>query len=87
MFCTYILESLKNGRFYIGHCEEVQTRIEEHNAGVTPSTRPYRPWKLVYTETFETRSHAIRRENEIKKKKKRSYIEKLIGQLGRASRP
>ncbi len=36
------------------------------------------PWRLVYFEMFETRTEAIKRENEIKSKKSRKYIEVLI---------
>jgi hypothetical protein len=35
-------------------------------------------WELKYTESFESRSQAYQREMEIKKKKSRVFIEKLI---------
>ena len=78
MYYTYIIQSQKNGRFYIGSCHDIDIRIERHNAGATPSTKSGRPWKLVYSESYETNSEALKREREIKSKKSRKYIEFLI---------
>lgn len=66
MFYLYILQSIKNSRFYIGHTNELLNRLKEHNSGKTRSTKAYAPWKIVYTEVFETKSEAYRREIEIK---------------------
>ena len=78
MYYTYIIQSQKNGRFYIGSCHNIDIRIERHNAGATPSTKSGRPWKLVYSESYETNSEALKREREIKSKKSRKYIQYLI---------
>ncbi len=78
MFYTYIIQSQKNGKYYTGSCSDIDIRIERHNAGATPSTKPGRPWKLVYLESYKTNSEALRREREIKSKKSRKYIEFLI---------
>jgi len=40
-------------------------------------------WRIIYLEKFETKSDAIKRESEIKRKKNRKYIEKLIHAGGR----
>ncbi len=77
-FYTYIIQSKQNGRYYIGFSVDLEKRVEKHNAGGTASTRPYRPWELVYFEEFETKTEALKREKEIKKKKSRNYIEKII---------
>ena len=78
MYYAYILQSQKNGRFYIGSCHDIDKRLERHNAGATPSTKSGRPWKMVYSESFETNAEALKREREIKSKKSRKYIEYLI---------
>ena len=78
MYYTYIIQSQKNGRFYIGSCHDIDIRIRRHNAGATPSTEPGRPWKVVYSESYESNSEALKREKEIKSKKSRKYIEYLI---------
>jgi putative endonuclease len=78
MYFIYILFSEKFDRYYIGSCKEVSVRLLRHNSKGVPSTKPYVPWKLVYTEEFITRADATKREKEIKAKKSRKYIEYLI---------
>ncbi|MBD3638619.1 MAG: GIY-YIG nuclease family protein [Crocinitomicaceae bacterium] len=77
-FFTYILCSLKTGKYYVGHSQDLDLRIVKHNAGEVKSTRSGRPWKIVYFEVFETRSESFKREKEIKNKKSRKYITALI---------
>jgi len=45
---------------------DLKRRIYEHNLGKNKSTRPYRPWTLVYFESFETRVEARSREKYLK---------------------
>jgi len=52
--------------------------MSKHSDGFSKYTLSKRPLRLVYFEVFESRSEAIRRENEIKRKKSRVYIEKLV---------
>jgi putative endonuclease len=62
MYFVYFLRSLKRERFYIGSSANPKKRLIEHNKGGTPSTKPYRPWELVYTESFEFKRDATKRE-------------------------
>jgi putative endonuclease len=64
---VYILQSEVNGRFYIGSCSNPEVRLSQHNAGRTHSTKPYRPWKLMYYEEFSSNAEARKRELKIKK--------------------
>ena len=41
-------------------------------------TRRGIPWKIVYQEKYSTKTEALKREREIKRKKSRIYIEELI---------
>jgi putative endonuclease len=66
MYFVYILQSLNSNRYYIGHTNHIDRRIQEHNTGNTKSTKAFAPWKLVYTEKFKSRLEAVRREREIK---------------------
>ena len=65
-------------QYYIGQSENLQDRIFRHKNSGSKSTKKVNDWKLVYSETFETRAEAMHRETEIKKKKSRKYIEWLI---------
>ena len=77
-FFTYILRSTKSGKYYVGQSENLKTRVVDHNKGKVKSTKSERPWELVYFESYNTRSKAYNREQEIKKMKSRKYIETLI---------
>ena len=66
MFHTYILQSEKTNKFYIGSTGNLDDRFIRHNNGRSKSTKTGIPWKLIYTEEFNTRSEAIKRKMEIK---------------------
>ena len=78
MYKVYIIYSESSGSYYVGHTEDVSSRLLRHNNSGNKSTKKSKDWKLMYTETFETRGEAMKRENAIKKKKSRKYIENLI---------
>jgi len=79
MYWIYIMKSLSTGRYYVGYTGNLEDRLQRHNEGRSVSTKAAGPWRCVYTEEFKGRAEAIRREKEIKNKKKRGYIEALIG--------
>jgi putative endonuclease len=83
MFYTYILLSEKTKKYYIGSCENISNRLARHNAGATKSGQP---WKVVYTETFETNSDALAREKYSKSTKSKIYILNLIARFVSESR-
>ena len=58
MFYTYILYSLKSKDFYYGYTEDLRKRLEKHQSGEVPSTKPYLPWKLVWYGAFENKKLA-----------------------------
>ncbi len=62
MYYTYILQSEKTGTNYYGHSNDLTNRVKRHNHGKVRYTKSRRPWKLIYNETFETKSDAYRRE-------------------------
>jgi putative endonuclease len=62
MFYAYILQSKSHSTYYYGSSQDVDKRLKEHNAGKVRYTKGRRPWKLHYTEEFETRPEAVQRE-------------------------
>ena len=84
-FTVYILQSEKNGRYYVGQSNNLQGRLDKHNRGEVRSTKPGRPWVLKYAELVETRSQAVQRERQIKSRKKRNYIDSLIASSERSA--
>ena len=75
---VYILYSEKTNHYYIGSSTNTEERLRRHNAGATPSTKQGRPWKIVYTEIYTTKTEAVQREIYLKKMKSRVYIEALL---------
>jgi putative endonuclease len=78
MWFTYILYSKSIDKYYIGYTENLKLRLERHNSGWGKFSSRGIPWEIVYYEEYNSKSEAIKRENEIKKKKSRMYIEDLI---------
>ena len=74
----YIIYSAKLSKYYVGACINLQRRLYEHNIGHSKFTATGLPWILKYNEEFETLQLAKKRETEIKKRKSKIYIEKLI---------
>jgi putative endonuclease len=77
-FVVYILQSQTTSRYYIGQTKNLSARLTYHNANYSKALKNRGPWILVYSETFTSRSAAMRRELEIKRQKDRSYIERLV---------
>ena len=77
-YFVYIIQSQKDDRYYVGSTNDLVERLQRHNQGRSKYTKDNGPWELVYTEEYPDRSTAIRRENSIKKRKKRAYIQYLV---------
>jgi len=75
---VYILQSLKDDSYYVGSTNDLEDRFKRHNEGRVNYTKSKRPWKLVYYEEHPDRSSAVQRENEIKGRKRRAFIEELV---------
>lgn len=59
MFYVYLLVSLFHpGQRYVGLTEDLQRRLAEHNAGKSPHTSKYAPWKCVVAMRFSDRLKA-----------------------------
>lgn len=78
MFPVYILESKKDGSYYIGSTDNFEKRLARHNKGLSRYTKNKRPWVLVYKEDYAARNEAKKREYYLKSFKSRKAIENLI---------
>ena len=77
-YFIYILYSDKSNHYYIGSAADPDERLARHNAGATPSTKSGRPWNLVYTEVFSSKTDALKRELYLKRMKSSINLENLI---------
>tara|TARA_R110001592_G_scaffold211976_2_gene464099 strand:- start:38317 stop:38562 length:246 start_codon:yes stop_codon:yes gene_type:complete len=65
-FYTYILQSEKTGRMYIGQTNNLEDRLHRHNSNHNISTKNRGPWKLMHFVEFETRIEAVQLERQLK---------------------
>ncbi len=76
MYYIYILEC-SDSTLYTWITTDIERRIKQHNwelTGWPKYTKPRRPVKLVYTEKYQNRSEATKREIKIKQLKKSQKI-------------
>jgi putative endonuclease len=66
MHYGYILRSKMNGSLYIGTTDNLSRRIEQHNAGMSASTKRYMPWEYIYFEDYAAKDDALTREHNLK---------------------
>ena len=81
-FCTYIIQSESTGRYYIGHTQDIEQRLAQHNThsfiGSSATKRIKGPWKVVYSQPCNSRSDAMKLEKKIKSWKSKNAIDSLI---------
>jgi len=66
---VYILFSRTADQYYVGHSHDLNERLFRHNNSGSKATKKANDWKIVYSETFESKAAAFHREMEIKRKR------------------
>lgn len=67
MKTVYLIQSIEHpDQRYIGITSNLKQRITEHNAGKSPHTSKYRPWKLVVCIAFSDEQKALEFEKYLK---------------------
>ena len=74
----YIIYSPALDKYYIGHTADLKDRISKHNSNHKGFTGKANDWKLVHSESYDTKTEAYARERQVKKWKNRRNIESLI---------
>jgi len=72
------MESAKNKKRYIGFTTNLKKRIEEHQKGLSFSTKPRLPMKLIYFEACTNKEDAQRREEYLKTTRGRRFLAKRL---------
>lgn len=78
IYFVYLLQSVKDGSFYVGFTTDLQRRLKEHNSGHSNYSSKHGPWKLIYFEEFKTLEEAVARERYLKTGAGRKFRKKLI---------
>jgi putative endonuclease len=67
-YCVYIIWSEGLGKYYVGSTGNLENRVLRHNKGYEKFTSKGVPWQLIWNESYNSRSEAIRMEIKIKKR-------------------
>ncbi len=80
MYFVYILEC-KDKTLYTWITNDIEKRLDQHN-GLLPWWAKYTSWrkpvKLLYKESYETKSQALKREIKIKKYTRKEKLELIL---------
>ena len=81
MYTVYALYSPSHQKIYIGYTSNLEQRLLSHNSlGKKGWTIKFRPWELAYTEEFDTKKEAMRREKQLKSAKGREFIWEVVNE-------
>lgn len=78
LFYTYILQSVKDRKRYIGFTHNLTQRIKEHQSGKVTSTKSRLPMKFIYCEVCTNKEDALRREQYLKSTKGMRFLVKRL---------
>ena len=66
MITVYAIKSLIRNYIYVGMTNDLTRRLVEHDNGENKSTKAYKPFILIYSETFPDRASAREKEKFLK---------------------
>ena len=81
---VYVLKSLKKQWLYVGVTSDLKNRYKEHSEGKSFSTKPYRPFELVFYEAYRNLKDAKRREQYLKTTKGKTTLRTMLKEYLRA---
>ncbi len=75
----YILHSISLDKYYVGHTEQLpEERLQKHLSNHKGFTSISKDWVVVYSEVFDSKEEAYRRERQVKAWKSKRKIVQLI---------
>jgi putative endonuclease len=90
MYYVYAIQSKQNKIVYIGYTNDLRKRLKEHNLGKVFSTKPYKPFNLIYYEAYQNKKDALDKEKFLKSGWGKNHIKRVlkhyfsVQKLGRA---
>lgn len=80
MFYVYLLKSISEPKqIYVGQTADLRARFSDHNAGRSPHTAKYRPWRLVCYHAFADEQRATAFEAYLKPGSGRAFRKRHFG--------
>ena len=77
-FFVYVLYSPTKDNFYIDFTSDLEERVIRHNQKSKGFTGITNDWKIVHSETYNSKPEALAREKQIKSWKSRIKIQELL---------
>jgi len=77
MYFFYVLYSPEIDKFYTGITADLQGRIRRHHTHHKGFTGKSTVWELIYAEIYPTKTQALQREFQVKRRKSRKFLESL----------
>ena len=78
MYYTYVLQSEKDSKFYMGFTKDLKQRFNEHEKGLVESTKNRRPLNLIYYEACLSQKDATKREKYFKTYHGRMFVKRRL---------
>lgn len=75
---VYILQSQKNGKYYIGSTNNLERRLSEHNGSKTQSLKYLQPLILVFKKEFVDIKDARKMKLKLKRLKNKNIINQIV---------
>lgn len=75
---TYLLQSLKSGKWYTGCTKDLRKRFKEHQENQSTYTKNRGPFRLIYYEACLSKDDAYTRERYLKSGMGRRYLKNRI---------
>jgi putative endonuclease len=76
---VYLLQSIDHpDETYVGLTDDLRSRFSAHNAGRSPHTAKFRPWRLVSYVAFADERKAVEFERYLKSASGRAFAKKRL---------
>jgi putative endonuclease len=84
MYVVYVLYSPSYNKIYIGFTANIEERLKSNNfLSKKGWTVKFRPWEIVYKESFDEKQPAMKREKQLKSAKGREFLHAKIEEFNK----
>lgn len=77
-YYTYVLQSIKNNRYYTGFTSDLRKRFNQHNNNESTYTKGRGPFELIYYEACKNQKDAAQREIYLKSERGKRYLKERL---------
>ncbi len=77
MYHVYAIKSQIKNYIYVGLTANLEDRLHRHQSGYEKTTKPHRPYELIYSKEFATRVEARNHEKYLKSGSGKEFLKKL----------